>query len=306
MRFLFVDRILELEKGKSAVGIKNVSFSDECLVNIVPGFPVMPRSLTIEVISQLISWLVICTKDFAVKPVAVMTDSTKFFEDVRPGDQMLIKAEIKSLHDEDALCAGSVEVDGKVVSELENGVCAFIPMEELEYVDMVKKRAYSLMGSRDLQQFIAETDLSIVEPGMFDNDSFFNLNLVDRVEDLKTGEYIVGVKSMTMTEDFIVDHFPRRHVMPGTMIIESLVQLAEKLVQETIKNSSDSFVKILLKENKKIKFRKYVRPGDQIVMNVKLIDISDNTALVKAKVTVGDKLATSAQMEFQIIKLYKN
>ncbi len=306
MRFLFVDRILELEKGKSAVGIKNVSFSDEYLVNIVPGFPVLPRSFTIEAISQLISWLVIYTKDFAVKPVAVMTDSTKFSGDIRPGDQMLIKAEIKTLHDEDALCAGSVEVDGKVVSELENGVCAFVPMEELEYVEMVKKRAYSLVGSRDLQQFIAETDLSIGEPGMFDNDRHFDLNLVDKVLDLKAGDYIVGVKSMTMTEDFVVDHFPKRHVMPGTMIIESLVHLAEKLIQETAKESAGTLVKILLKENRKIKFRKYVRPGDQIVMNLKLVDISDNTALAKAKVTVENKLVTSAQMEFQIIKLYNN
>ena len=305
MRFLFVDRILELEKGKCATGIKNVSFSDEYLVNIVPNFPVMPRSLTMESIAQLISWLVIISKDFAVKPVAVMTENIKLSGYAKPGDQLLIRAEIKSMHENDALCNGTIEVDGKIITELTNGVCAFIPLEELEDIATVKEKAFLLTGNRNLQEFIDKAGSSVDKPRTFNNDNYFDLNLVDKILNMEIGQNIQGVKSLSMTEDFIVDHFPKRHVMPGTMIIESFTHLSEKLLQETVKAKTGQHIKILIKESHKVKFRNYVKPGDQVLLDINLINLTDSTATVKAKATVNKKLVTSAQMEFDIIHLSK-
>lgn len=304
MRFLFVDRILELENNKHAVGIKNVSFSDEWLVDIAPNFPVMPRSLTIEAIAQLISWLVICSRDFTVKPVAVMTDGTQFTDDVRPGDQMLLRAEITSMHDDDALCCGTAEVDGKIVTRLTNGVCAFVPLDELEYRDDVRARAYALMGRKDLSEFItggiAARAGDAVASG---SDGNFRLCLVDKITKMEHGKCVQGLKSITMTEEYTVDHFPRKHIMPGTMIIESLVQLSEIFLAESVKSSRGVNIKILVSSTRKLKFRHYVVPGDQMLMDVNLVDLTEEAAAVKGKATVGGKVVTSAMIEFQIIEL---
>lgn len=305
MRFLFVDRILELEKGKYATGIKNVSFSDEYLVNIVPNFPSLPRSLTVESIAQLISWLVIFSKDFSVKPIAVMTDNIKISGDAIPGDQMFIKVAIKSIHENEALCDGTIEVDGKIITELNHGVCAFIPMKELEDVSVVKDRAFSLAGKRSLLEFLDNSEQSLKKTEKFNNDNHFKLNLVDKILDIEIGKHIQGVKNLTMTEDFIVDHFPKRHVMPGTMIIESLIQLSEKLLIETVKAKTGRNIRVLIKESRKIKFRQYVKPGDQMLLDVNLINLQDNTAIIKGKVTVREKLVASTQMELEIVNISK-
>lgn len=302
MRFIFVDRILKLEKGKYAEGIKNVSFSDEYLVHRVSNFPVMPRSLTVEAIAQLISWLVIFTTDFSVKPIAVTTEETKFLGDVRPGDQMLLKAEINSMHEEDALCSGSAEVNGKIVTELKNGICAFIPIEELEDVSVVKEMSFSLFPDRSFQDFL---DYKKSNPGT--NSHFhrnkFDLNAVDKVLKIENGKRILGVKSFTMTEDFGSDHFPVKPVMPGTMIIEAFVQLSERLLSSTIKEKTGAIIKIIPKGSRKIKFRRYVRPGDQMILEVNLSNLQDDTAVVKAKATVHGETAASAQIEFDIINV---
>ena len=80
MRFLFVDRILKMEKGRSAEGIKNVSFhAMSILFKKCRTIPYFRERLALKQIAQLISWLVIYTKDFTVKPVAVMTASIRNF-----------------------------------------------------------------------------------------------------------------------------------------------------------------------------------------------------------------------------------
>lgn len=303
MRFLFVDRILELEKGRRATGIKNVSFSDEYLINLVPNFPVLPRSLTVEAIAQLISWLVILSKDFEVKPIAVITESARFMGNVIPGDQMVIKVEIESMHEEDALCRGNIEVDGKIVAELNHGVCAFVPMDELEEISDVKDISLSLFGNRCLETFLANSRGNKMRDRIGYGGRVNNLHLVDKVLEMETGKWICGVKNLAMSEDFIADHFPKRHVMPGTMIVESIVQLSERLITETVKTKTGSLITIIPRNGHKIKFRQYVKPGDQMILEVNLINLLSDTAVVKAKVTVDGELAASMQIEFEIIDI---
>lgn len=302
MRFLFVDRILKMEKGKCAEGIKNVSFSDEYLINIAPNFPVLPRSLSVEAIAQLISWLVIVTKDFTVKPVAVMTDFTEFSGDARPGDQMVLKAEIKSMNEDDAVCSGRVEINGKVTTELKNGICAFIPLDDLENISVVKDVYRAISGNTTIEDFI-NYKKTVSETGNNSENNKFTLNVVDKVLEIENGKSILGTKSFTMTEEFGADHFPKKPVMPGTMMIEAFSQLSERLIASTVLEKTGSIIKIVPIQSRKIKFRKYVVPGDQLLIDIKLMDLKDDSALVKAKATVDGKVATSAQIEFAFIRL---
>ncbi len=302
MRFLFVDRILEFEKNKSAAGIKNVSFSDEYLANIAPGFPIMPRSLSVEAIAQLFSWLTIFSMDFTVKPIAVMARNMKFYGDARPGDQMFLNVEIMSMHETEAICKGTVTVDGKIITELNDAICAFIPMDEMEDVSIVKDISFSLFANRSVKDYIKNKSNTLREFSDPDRHNY-KLNLVDNILELEPGKHIRGVKNFVRSDDVASDHFPRKPVMPGTMMIESLAQISERLLARTVKEKNGSNIKILLKEMTKTKFRKFVEPGDQLTLDVNLIKLEDDSALVKAKATVEGKLAVSSQIEFEFVHL---
>jgi len=91
--------------------------------------------------------------------------------------------------------------------------------------------------------------------------------LVDRIVDFVPGESAVGVKNVTINENFFQGHFPRHPVMPGVLIIESMAQTAGVLVVETLGAASrGKLVYFMSVEN--AKFRRPVVPGDQLRIHV--------------------------------------
>jgi 3-hydroxyacyl-[acyl-carrier-protein] dehydratase len=103
--------------------------------------------------------------------------------------------------------------------------------------------------------------------------------LVDRIVELESGKRATGIKNVTMSEDFLAHHFPDRPIMPGTLIIESLVQLADWMVRE-----STGFSQIgLATEFGRLKFRRVVRPGDQLRLEVEAASPIASTVEVKGR-----------------------
>lgn len=132
MRFLFIDHIISYEKGKSAVGIKSVTLSEDFLADHFPTFPIMPGVLQVEAISQLASWLVYITKDYSVKGTITDIDKVKFKDPIKPGDQMTIEVNIISWDEEGVYFRGETKVNGKVKTVLDSGRLSFIEVEKLE------------------------------------------------------------------------------------------------------------------------------------------------------------------------------
>lgn len=115
--------------------------------------------------------------------------------------------------------------------------------------------------------------------------------LVDRILELESGKQAVGVKNVTMSEDFLTHHFPDSPLMPGALITEALVQLADWVIRE-----STDFQKLgMAVEFKKIKFHRMVRPGDQIRLEVEIVSLIDNMAEVKGKAFCSGNLAAAAR-----------
>jgi len=115
--------------------------------------------------------------------------------------------------------------------------------------------------------------------------------LVDRIIELESGKSAVGIKNVTMSEDFLTHHFPDSPIMPGALITESLVQLASWIIQE-----NSDFRKIgLAVEFDKIKFHRIVRPGDQLRLEVEQISGNDEILKFKAKAYCMENLAAAAQ-----------
>lgn len=91
--------------------------------------------------------------------------------------------------------------------------------------------------------------------------------LVDRIEELEP-DRIVGIKNVTINEPFFDGHFPDYPVMPGVLILEAMAQVAGVLVLSQVEDPKNKLV--LLAAVEEAKFRKPVRPGDQLRIEMKV------------------------------------
>src|SRR4051794_13600069 len=95
MRFVLIDRIVELQTGHSPVAVKNLSLAEEYLADHFPGFPVMPGVLMLEALTQAGAWLVRDLEDFAHSVVVLKQAKTiKYGSFVEPGRQLRLKVEL--------------------------------------------------------------------------------------------------------------------------------------------------------------------------------------------------------------------
>jgi 3-hydroxyacyl-[acyl-carrier-protein] dehydratase len=121
--------------------------------------------------------------------------------------------------------------------------------------------------------------------------------MVDRILEFEKGKSATGSKDVTISEDFLADHFPRFPVMPGVMQLEAIVQLASWLVFV----STDFKSKGTLAELGAIKFRDFVKPGEQMTMEVTFQSMDSEGVTFKAQVRVGDRvktILTSARLRY--------
>jgi beta-hydroxyacyl-ACP dehydratase FabZ len=119
--FLLVDRILEVEKGKRIVGIKNVTFNEEFFQGHFPGNPVMPGVLIVEAMAQVSAIGLHGVIPEQEKKILYLSavDRCKFRRPVVPGDQLRIEAEILNLRSRICKCRAVATVDGRVCAEAE-------------------------------------------------------------------------------------------------------------------------------------------------------------------------------------------
>ncbi|HXR98263.1 MAG TPA: 3-hydroxyacyl-ACP dehydratase FabZ family protein [Terriglobales bacterium] len=120
--------------------------------------------------------------------------------------------------------------------------------------------------------------------------------LLDRITEMKAGAYAVGQKCAAMTEDYFADHFPAFPVVPGVLIVESMAQLAGRLITYSVlKESGDKVLPVLL-TIQNARFRHFVRPGDTMVIRAELTALTDGAGRCKATVHVGEQLVATAEL----------
>jgi 3-hydroxymyristoyl/3-hydroxydecanoyl-(acyl carrier protein) dehydratase len=122
--------------------------------------------------------------------------------------------------------------------------------------------------------------------------------LVDRIDELVAGERVTGAKRFAADERFFEDHFPGFPVVPGVLLLEALAQLSGKLIGYTVRLERGDWPFPILSMMNGVKFRRFVKPEQTVLLEGKLVALRDEMAHVKVRARVDGKVTTQADQIF--------
>jgi beta-hydroxyacyl-ACP dehydratase FabZ len=118
--------------------------------------------------------------------------------------------------------------------------------------------------------------------------------LVDRILEIEEGKRVVGIKNVTINEPFFQGHFPGHPIMPGVLIVEAMAQVGGMLLLGGLEDPDTKVVYFMSLDN--VRFRKPVKPGDQIVFEVEIIQIRGKIAKTRGVARVDGEVVAEAEM----------
>ncbi len=119
MRWIWIDRFVQFERGKTARAVKNLSMAEDQFAEHFPGWPIMPATLILEGLAQTGGILVGEANDFKEKVILAKIQRALFHREVLAGEQLVYDAEILNLRPEGAAVLGRVSSGGQSVGEAE-------------------------------------------------------------------------------------------------------------------------------------------------------------------------------------------
>ena len=122
--------------------------------------------------------------------------------------------------------------------------------------------------------------------------------LVDRVVDIDGDRRAVGIKNVTINEPFFQGHYPGTPIMPGVLVVEAMAQLSGVLIGQSLEQVGKLPVLLSLD---RVKLRKPVTPGDQLVLEAESVRIRSRIAHMRCRAYVADEMAAEAEVKFMLV-----
>jgi 3-hydroxyacyl-[acyl-carrier-protein] dehydratase len=287
MRFRLIDRITQLEAGQHIEGVKHLSAAEGYLADHFPRFPIMPGVLMLETMYQAGHWLVRKSEDFAHSVVVLKeARNVKFSGFVRPGQDLVVTADVKKQDGNHTTLMTRGTVDGKAVAS------ARLVVEAFQLADRYPHRA----ASQDYLMRQVRQQFGRVASGTPEAPSYAGLSMrwmwVDRMVEFIRGERSVAIKNVSLTEEPLNDYLPGFPLLPCSLIVEGLAWTGGILA-----NDQRGFQEriVLAKVNKAV-FHRPAFPGDQLRYSAVIDGIEPEGAFVRGTSHVGDELQAEVDL----------
>jgi len=122
--------------------------------------------------------------------------------------------------------------------------------------------------------------------------------LIDRITRWEVGVRAEAVKNVALSEDFFDDHFPRRPVMPGVLILEGMAQISGLLLEASLRAKCGKDAKAVLTVLERTKFRDMVRPGDTLTYRAEVVSVNETGGKARVQAVRDGRSVTETEMVF--------
>ena len=266
--FSFVDQITAAVPGAGIRGRFTVPAR-------VQSFPV---ALVAEAVGQLAAWSAMAAVGFTHRPVAGIAGQVKLISSVRPGQVLELEAELESLDTESVGYCGSAYADGVQVAHLLDCVGPMLPTEDFDDPKALRER-FTLLSTGG------------APAGVFDGVPALDLEPDGREE----SRSLRTVLHIPKDAGFFEDHFPRRPVFPGTLLMHANLQTAAQLAAEVPAKNGAAWRPRIVSD---VKLRTFISPGETLILETKRTAHSETSLEMRVESRIGQRLISSAEIEF--------
>lgn len=282
--FHFVDQILELDPGRHALGIKRVTDRDTFVRASAAGETTLMSCILGEALGQLGAWSVMAVKDFTVRPVAGVVGEVAIIGEAAVGNSVLLDTTIDSVTDDAVFYHATASVEGSTVLKLENTLGPLLPMEQFNDPQEMRERFARIRYPEDSAE-VFPTRGGAAEP--------FDLSF-DEVLSFESCKEATAVRTLSGSEAFLRDHFPRKPVLPLSLLLESLLRLGQKLLD-------DGESRFIPTGARKVKMSRFVEPGSSLVAKIQVKDRSAENALLRFRCEVDGERVCVGQADYSTV-----
>ena len=267
--FSFVDRIASVHDGRRICG----------QYAIPPALDEFPLSLVGEAVGQLAAWSAMAALDFAQRPVAGLAGRIELLRTPRPGQVLELAAELEHIDTESVSYAGTAHADGVLVLSLTDCLGPMMPVADFDDPQVLRARYAQLCGSGASDTaFRGLPRLTLERTGG------------------QPGKWISANLQVPPQAPFFADHFPRRHVFPGSLLMHANLQLAAILARELPAPAPGHWLPASVHD---MKLRSFTAPGTVLHLKATAKQLARDLAVLTLETRASGTLIATASVSLK-------
>lgn len=305
MTFLFVDRILSYEPKKYIHAVKTVTRNEGFYYWLPTGQRVLSPAVITEALAQAGSWLKMLSTDFTKRPVLLADELTTYHGVASVGDRIDLHVEVLDFDDDVVVTTSYAEINGKKIIHTKCCRGYLLPIEQFaEKEDTIRMFENLYRPEPEKITKYDPNQFTLRMPANAGQQSFDSLQFIDGLMDHVPFKSVKGFKNFTLCESYFKDHFPYKPVVPGVMLLTFMGEVCQYLAKENVNIPvrSKALIPTFIQN---VRFRKFVEPGDQVVMSAQVkkgdCRVDGEDVLVRASMNANDNRVMQAEMGFRVM-----